>query len=149
MGCLLTHQTGEADCQRVTDAYQETGVTAKVVPFITAMAEAYRAADVVLCRAGALTVSELSISQRGSLLVPYPYAIDNHQERNAAVLADAGGGEVILQERLSGELLVETLMRFVDQPRVLQEMAWKAGSLARPQAAVEVVDEMYRAIGRR
>jgi UDP-N-acetylglucosamine--N-acetylmuramyl-(pentapeptide) pyrophosphoryl-undecaprenol N-acetylglucosamine transferase len=144
----ITHQTGDADCERVSAAYVASGVEGQVTPFIGAMAEAYRAADVVLCRAGALTVSELSISQRGALLVPYPQAIDNHQERNAQVLVDAGGGEMILQESLSGELLVNALQRFIDEPRSLQEMAWKAGTLARPQAAVEVVDEMYRAIGR-
>lgn len=144
----ITHQTGDADCERVAAAYEESGVQGKVIPFIGAMAEAYRAADVVLCRAGALTVSELSISQRGALLVPYPQAIDNHQERNAEVLVEAGGGEMILQDSLSGEMLVATLRRFIEEPRALQEMAWKSGSLARPQAAVEVVDEMYRAIGR-
>jgi UDP-N-acetylglucosamine:LPS N-acetylglucosamine transferase len=63
-------------------------------------------------------------------------------------LVEAGGGEMILQDSLSGEMLVATLRRFIDAPRILQEMAWKSGSLARPQAAVEVVDEMYRAIGR-
>tara|TARA_Y100001968_G_scaffold299495_1_gene310210 strand:- start:1278 stop:2396 length:1119 start_codon:yes stop_codon:yes gene_type:complete len=144
----ITHQTGEADCDRVRAAYEEAGLDATVTPFINAMAEAYRAADLVLCRAGALTVSELSISQRGALLVPYPHAIDNHQEKNAEVLVAAGGGEMILQKQLTGSLLVETIQRFVQQPTALQEMAWKAASLARPQAAVEVVDEMYRSIGR-
>jgi UDP-N-acetylglucosamine--N-acetylmuramyl-(pentapeptide) pyrophosphoryl-undecaprenol N-acetylglucosamine transferase len=144
----ITHQTGDADCDRVTQAYEKAQVAATVTPFIDAMAEAYRAADVVLCRAGALTVSELSISRRGSLLVPYPHAIDNHQQHNAAVLVEVGGGEIIPQEELTGALLVETLSRFIAEPRALQEMAWKAGTLARPQAAVEVVDEMYRAIGR-
>ena len=144
----ITHQTGEADCERVRAAYDEAKVQGQVTPFIGAMAEAYRAADLVLCRAGALTVSELSISQRGALLVPYPQAIDNHQERNAEVLVEAGGGEMILQRDLNGEILVEALRRFLDNPGALQEMAWKAGTLARPQAAVEVVDELYRAIGR-
>jgi UDP-N-acetylglucosamine--N-acetylmuramyl-(pentapeptide) pyrophosphoryl-undecaprenol N-acetylglucosamine transferase len=144
----ITHQTGETDCDRVTQAYEEARVEARVTPFIQKMAEAYRAADVVLCRAGALTVSELSISRRGSLLVPYPHAIDNHQQRNAEVLVAVGGGEMILQEELTGALLVETMTRLIAEPRTLQEMAWKAGTLARPQAAVEVVDEMYRAIGR-
>ena len=144
----ITHQTGEADCERVRAAYEGAEVSAEVTPFIHAMAEAYRTADVVVCRAGALTVSELSISRRGSLLVPYPHAIDNHQQRNAEVLVDAGGGEMILQEDLTGGRLVESLSRFIAEPRTLQEMAWNAGNLARPQAAAEVVDEMYRAIGR-
>jgi len=144
----ITHQTGEADCERVRAAYEGAEVSAEVTPFIHAMAEAYRTADVVVCRAGALTVSELSISRRGSLLVPYPHAIDNHQQRNAEVLVDAGGGEMILQEDLTGGRLVESLSRFLAEPRTLQEMAWNAGNLARPQAAAEVVDEMYRAIGR-
>ena len=100
------------------------------------------------CRAGALTVSELSMSSRGSVLVPYPHAIYNHQERNAMALVDAGAGEMILERDLNPESLAETLQRLDGDRAGLQQMAWKAGTLARPEAATEVVDEMYRLLGR-
>ena len=144
----VVHQTGEADEARVRAAYDVSGVSAEVEPFIHGMAEAYRAADLVLCRAGALTVSELSMSTRGSVLVPYPHAIYNHQELNAKALVDAGAGEMILEKDLTPEVVAATLQRLDGDRKGLQHMAWKAGSLARPEAATEVVDAMYSLLGR-
>ena len=144
---VIIHQTGDKDLDRVRAAYARAGIDCRVEPFIHEMAEAYRSADLVVCRAGALTVSELMISRRGSLLVPWPGAAHNHQESNARALVEAGAGELILQTELSGEKLAETLERLLRHRRELQMMAWRAGELARPQAAAEVVDEMYRAAG--
>ena len=144
----IVHQTGAADEERVRAAYAASGISAEVHPFIHGMAEAYRAADLVLCRAGALTVSELSMSSRGSVLIPYPHAIYNHQELNAKALVDAGAGEMILERDITPELLAATLERLDGDRKGLQQMAWKAGSLARPEAATEVVDEMHRLLGR-
>jgi len=144
---VVIHQTGERDEERVRTAYEQAGIDHRVEPFIHEMAEAYRSADLVVCRAGALTVSELMISRRGSVLVPWPKAAHNHQEANARALVEAGAGEMILQSQLSGERLAETLERLLKNRRDLQMMAWRAGELARPQAATEVVDEMYRAAG--
>ncbi len=143
----VVHQTGTADVARVKAAYAEHGVDGKVVPFIHEMAEAYRSADLVVCRAGALTVSELTISRRGSVLVPYPFATDNHQETNARELVEAGAAELMLQKDLSGESLAAMLERMNASRRSLQMMAWKAAELAKPAAAAEVVDEMYRVMG--
>ena len=89
----IVHQTGRADAERVTEAYKSSGLDARVTPFIDDMGDAYRAADLVICRAGALTVSELTISRRGSVLIPFPQAVDNHQEYNARALVDVGAGE--------------------------------------------------------
>ena len=144
----VVHQTGAADERRVREAYEAAGVHAEVKPFIQAMAEAYRTADLVICRAGALTVSELEISRRGSLLVPFPYAADNHQEVNARTLVDAGAGEMMLEKDLSGPALVSALVRLNGDRKSLQKMAWNAGANAKPAAAAEVVDTMYRLIGR-
>lgn len=143
----VVHQTGRGEVERVRAAYEGAGVSAEVHEFIHGMANAYRMADIVLCRAGALTVSELSISQRGSLLVPYPHAVDNHQEYNAMELVRAGAGEMILQQNLTGELLSETLGRLNEDRQAVQQMAWKAATLAKPAAATEVVDAMYRSVG--
>ena len=91
-----------------------------------------------------MTVSELSISRRGALLVPYPHAIYDHQTTNAKMLVDAGAGELITQDDLLAESLREAITRLSESGRALQTMAWNAGELARPQAAAEVVDAMYR-----
>ena len=144
----IVHQTGAKDELRVREAYEAAGVQAKVHPFIEAMAEAYRMADLVVCRAGALTVSELTISRRASLLIPFPYATDNHQEVNAGTLVDAGAGEMLLEKDLSGEKLLEVFQRLNADRKAIQRMAWNAGAGARPAAAAEVVDEMYKLIGR-
>jgi len=143
----IVHQTGKADQERVRAAYVESGLDARVESFIDEMAEAYRSADLVVCRAGALTVSELTISRRGSVLVPYPHAIDNHQEVNAQALVDGGAAEMILQKDFSPQSLGDTLERLGNDRRTLQIMAWKAGEFAKPQAATEVVDEMCRVAG--
>jgi UDP-N-acetylglucosamine--N-acetylmuramyl-(pentapeptide) pyrophosphoryl-undecaprenol N-acetylglucosamine transferase len=144
---LIVHQTGKADEARVRAAYLEAGISAIVESFIDEMAEAYRSADLVVCRAGALTVSELTISRRGSVLVPYPHAIDNHQQINARALVEQGAAEMLLQKDLTPKSLAETLERLASDRRGLQIMAWKAGELAKPQAAFEVVDEMFRVAG--
>lgn len=144
----IVHQTGKADVERVKAAYEAAGVQAEVTPFIEAMAEAYRVADLVVCRSGALTVSELTISRRASLLIPFPYATDNHQEVNAQTLVEAEAGELLLEKDLSGAKLVDVLTRLNGDRKSLQKMAWNAGANAKPAAAAEVVDEMYKLIGR-
>jgi UDP-N-acetylglucosamine--N-acetylmuramyl-(pentapeptide) pyrophosphoryl-undecaprenol N-acetylglucosamine transferase len=143
----VVHQTGTDDEERVRAAYAEGGIDAEVHAFIQGMAEAYRAADLVLCRAGALTVSELSMSSRGSLLVPFPHAIYNHQELNARALVEAGAGLMLLERDMTPESLAAGLQRLAADRKALQHMAFKAGTLARPEAATEVVDEMYRVLG--
>lgn len=144
----VVHQTGLTDEARVRATYDAAGLPSEVHAFIHGMAEAYRAADLVLCRAGALTISELSMSTRGSILVPYPYAIYNHQELNAKALVDAGAGEMILEKDLTPEGLAAAFERLNKDRKSLQKMAWQAGTLARPEAATEVVDVMYRLLGR-
>jgi UDP-N-acetylglucosamine--N-acetylmuramyl-(pentapeptide) pyrophosphoryl-undecaprenol N-acetylglucosamine transferase len=144
---VVTHQTGVADEERVAAAWEASPVAGQAHAFIHQMAEAYRAADLVVCRAGALTVSELAMSGRPAVFIPYPFAIYNHQETNARALVDAGAAEMILQDDLSAESLGAVLLKYETDRRALQNMAWKAGSLARPEAAAEVVDEMYRVLG--
>jgi UDP-N-acetylglucosamine--N-acetylmuramyl-(pentapeptide) pyrophosphoryl-undecaprenol N-acetylglucosamine transferase len=144
---FIFHQTGRTDVDMVKKSYEDGGVEGRVVAFIDAMGDAYRSADLVICRAGALTVSELTISRRGSVLIPYPSAVDNHQEFNARALVDAGAGELLLQKDISGRSLAATIERLGQDRRGLQEMALRAGSLAKPQAATEVCDEMHRVAG--
>lgn len=143
----IVHQSGAADEVRVREAYAASGWHAEVHAFIDQMGEAYGAADLVVCRSGALTVSELCISRRPSLLVPFPQATDDHQRTNAMVLVDGGAAELLPQQELDGASLLTALQRFDGSRRRLQEMGRAAAALARPEAAIEVVDEVYRVLG--
>lgn len=103
----VLHQTGQKTLQAAQQAYQQAAVVAEVVPFIEDMVFAYAQADLVICRSGALTVSELMAAARPAIMVPYPYAVDDHQTANAQALVDLEGGEVIQQTELTPEILLE------------------------------------------
>jgi UDP-N-acetylglucosamine--N-acetylmuramyl-(pentapeptide) pyrophosphoryl-undecaprenol N-acetylglucosamine transferase len=96
----------------VKDGYQRAGVKAAVLPYIHDMAGAYAAADLVVSRAGATTVAELAVCGKRAVLVPYPFAADNHQEHNARSLAERGGGEVIVQKDLTPSKLAAVIQRY-------------------------------------
>lgn len=104
----VIHQTGIKTLDEAKQAYQMAGVSAEVVPFIEDMKAAYANADMLVCRSGALTVSELMASARPAIMVPFPYAVDDHQTANAQVLASLGG-EVIQQSELTPEKLADKL----------------------------------------
>lgn len=105
----ILHQTGEADVAEVTESYRKAGVKAKVLPFIHDMENAYAAADLVISRSGATTVAELAVCGKQAVLIPYPYAADNHQEYNARTLAERGQAEIILQKELTPGKLAEKI----------------------------------------
>ena len=135
------HQSGEAHADSLRSAYGsllEQGV--RVSPFIEDMAQAYAWADVVLCRAGALTVAELAVMGRPSLLVPLPHAIDDHQTANARSLAERGGALLLRQSGLTAEHVVAALAGYIDNPRRLAAMAAAASAAARPRATEDVAD---------
>ncbi|GAB3286767.1 undecaprenyldiphospho-muramoylpentapeptide beta-N-acetylglucosaminyltransferase [Parahaliea aestuarii] len=137
----VLHQTGSAQAAAVAEQYgalHNAGV--RVQPFIEDMAEAYSWADLVLCRAGALTVAELAVMGLPSLLIPLPHAIDDHQTGNARSLTDRGAGLLLRQSELSAESLVKTLLGYIDQPRGLADMARAARQAALPEATRRVAD---------
>ena len=101
----VVHQTGKKTLTEAQEQYQQAGVSAEVVPFIDDMLQAYSKADLVVCRSGALTVSELMAAARPAILVPFPFAVDDHQTANGKVLENMGGGEVIQQSDLTPQLL--------------------------------------------
>jgi UDP-N-acetylglucosamine--N-acetylmuramyl-(pentapeptide) pyrophosphoryl-undecaprenol N-acetylglucosamine transferase len=115
-------------------------VEAQVTEFLDDMAEAYAWADLVICRAGALTVSELAVVGIGSILVPYPHAVDDHQTRNAGYLVEAGAARLLPQRELTPERLAGLLRECCGQREVLLQMARKARALGRPDATAEVAD---------
>lgn len=135
---LVLHQSGPKLYAEMQNAYAELGVDAEIRPFIDDMASALANADVVLCRAGALTVSELAAVGVGSILIPFPAAVDDHQTRNAQFLVDAGAAVLIPQQQLNAEDLAQRLLR-LDRAALLR-MATAAHALARPLAAEEVAD---------
>ncbi|MCR8914760.1 undecaprenyldiphospho-muramoylpentapeptide beta-N-acetylglucosaminyltransferase [Marinobacter panjinensis] len=136
----VRHQCGEKNVEEAREAYSENGVEASVEPFIKDMAEAYGWADIVLCRAGALTVSELCVAGVGAVLVPFPHAVDDHQTKNAQQMVNAKGAILVPQPKLSADLLAETLADLgKDRSRII-DMAKAAKTLARPDATERVVN---------
>ncbi|HTH93788.1 MAG TPA: undecaprenyldiphospho-muramoylpentapeptide beta-N-acetylglucosaminyltransferase [Rhodocyclaceae bacterium] len=131
----VRHQAGEKHLQSLIGNYTKAGVEAECSAFIDDMAAAYAWADIVICRAGALTVAELAAVGIGSVLVPYPHAVDDHQTTNARFLANAGAAILLPQSELSPEKL--SLIRHLSRAQLLQ-MAERARDLARPDAAKTV-----------
>ncbi len=138
------HQTGQSDEQTVKDAYRQQAVSATVQAFFDDMARQYRRADLIVCRAGATTVAEITALGKAAIFIPFPYAADNHQLLNAADLAEAGAAEIIVEQELSGKVLCEKIEHYFDHREALKEMASRAQRFGRPRAAGEIVDDCYR-----
>lgn len=136
----VRHQTGAKGLEAAQRHYQEAGRTAQLQAFIEDIAAAYQWADLVICRAGALTISELAAAGVASILVPFPAATDDHQTRNAAVLVDAGAAVMIPQRELTAERLAEELRRLCAGRGKLLSMAERARQLAKPNAASDLAD---------
>ena len=128
---LVRHQSGEQHLSTLQDNYAQAGVAAECVAFIEDMAAAYAWADLVICRAGALTIAELAAVGVASILVPFPHAVDDHQTRNARFLADAGAAILLPQKEATAEKLA--LLRTLTREQLLQ-MAERARALAKPEA---------------
>lgn len=143
----LYHQTGRDAADVVKTAYRDAGTAARVEAFVEDMAAAYAWADLVICRAGALTVAELAVVGVAAILVPYPHATDDHQTGNARFLADAGAAILLPQDSLNAERLAGLLADFTDQRDILLEMASRAQQLAMPDAARRVAELCLSAAG--
>lgn len=138
----VIHQSGEADYDRVVQDYEERGIKGDIVPFIQDMGVAYGRADLVVSRAGATTVSELAALGKPSILVPYPFAANRHQEINAKMLVQEGGARMILEEDLSGEVLSGLIMKYMDDERALEKMGKCAARIGRRDCAKVIVDHL-------
>ena len=139
----IVHQTGAADFSAINKAYQALPFDAEALPFIDRMDDAYARADLVLCRAGATTVAELTAFGKAAILIPYPYAIYDHQRWNAQALADKGAAEVILDQELNGAELALRLRDYLADRKKIEAMARAALAMGRPEAAARIVDECY------
>jgi UDP-N-acetylglucosamine--N-acetylmuramyl-(pentapeptide) pyrophosphoryl-undecaprenol N-acetylglucosamine transferase len=134
------HQTGKADLDSVRQAYAQKGYSAEVSEFIDDMSRAYAGADLVVCRAGATTVAELTVCKKASILVPFPFATDNHQEVNARSLVNAGAALMFREAELTGAALADAIRALKADPARVKRMEKQAGLLGRPEAAKELAD---------
>jgi UDP-N-acetylglucosamine--N-acetylmuramyl-(pentapeptide) pyrophosphoryl-undecaprenol N-acetylglucosamine transferase len=143
----IVHQTGEACRERVDAAYRAASIPAEVIAFAPDMPRRYREADLALCRAGALTVAELAMAGLPALLVPYPFAADDHQTANARALVEAGAAELLESRPLDTAELGRRLTALASAPETLHAMGEAAAKLARPNAAERIVDACAELIG--
>jgi UDP-N-acetylglucosamine--N-acetylmuramyl-(pentapeptide) pyrophosphoryl-undecaprenol N-acetylglucosamine transferase len=133
------HLTGEADQELVAAGYRAAGFAARVEAFSPEMPELMARSHLILCRAGASTLAELTALGRAALLVPYPFAANNHQEFNARFLRDAGAAEIILNKDFTGSLFAGKIRTALKHPETLGRMEAASRRLARPEAAKEIV----------
>jgi UDP-N-acetylglucosamine--N-acetylmuramyl-(pentapeptide) pyrophosphoryl-undecaprenol N-acetylglucosamine transferase len=138
----IVHQTGENDHAEVTAAYRAAGVEAHVTPFISDMAAEYAQADLIICRAGATTIAEVTACGKTCLFIPFPHAVDDHQRRNAEALLKKDACFMMLERELTGETLAETISTLAKDPDLVRRTGELAFSLARMDAARIIVDEM-------
>jgi UDP-N-acetylglucosamine--N-acetylmuramyl-(pentapeptide) pyrophosphoryl-undecaprenol N-acetylglucosamine transferase len=136
----LTHQTGERDVEMVRAAYRQAGLQAVVEPFLYDMGRQLDAADLIVCRAGATTLAEITAAGRAAILVPLPTATDDHQRKNAEALAARGAAELLLQAEMTGDVLAARILALAADAGARRRIAAAAKSLARPDAARVIVD---------
>jgi UDP-N-acetylglucosamine--N-acetylmuramyl-(pentapeptide) pyrophosphoryl-undecaprenol N-acetylglucosamine transferase len=138
----ICHQTGEVDWTEVQAAYRSSPIPAAVKAFISDMAAEYQTADLIVCRAGATTIAEVTACSKPCLFIPFPHAVDDHQRRNAEALLKKQACFMLLERELTGERLAAMIRGLLDDPETLRHTAAAAFGLARLDAAKIIVDEM-------
>ncbi|MBI5671699.1 MAG: undecaprenyldiphospho-muramoylpentapeptide beta-N-acetylglucosaminyltransferase [Nitrospirae bacterium] len=146
-GLTITHQTGEGDYERVSETYRTLGIQAKIVPFLYDMPAVLRAADLVVARAGAMTIAELTACGKAAILIPLPTAIYDHQMKNARAMEAAGGAIVFPQADLTGVKLSEMIDAVLSDPQRLRTMQRKSVEMRRIDAGEVIVGECYTLMG--
>jgi UDP-N-acetylglucosamine--N-acetylmuramyl-(pentapeptide) pyrophosphoryl-undecaprenol N-acetylglucosamine transferase len=141
------HQTGKAQIEKTQENYQVAHIPAKIESFIEDMAAAYAWADVVICRAGALTVAEIAAVGVASILIPFPYAVDDHQTANAKYLSEQNAAILLPQSQLTAERLSQYLQDFKAHPEKCLRMAEKCLQLAKPLATAQVAQNCLEVSG--
>lgn len=138
----ITHQTGEKECAEVKSAYNSAGIEALVTPFIDNMAAEYARADLIICRAGATTIAEVTACGKTCLFIPFPYAVDDHQRRNAEALLKKDACFMMLERELSGKTLADSICTLSADQELVQRTGELAFLLSKLDAARIIVDEM-------
>ena len=136
----IVHQTGERDYNAMRAAYARREINAEVVPFLTNMAERFAWADVIVCRAGAITAAEVAAAGRAAIFIPFGRATDSHQLRNAQEMTRAGAGRLISEAELTVESLTGEIFSLLNQPQEIEKLSTAARGLARPFAARDIVN---------
>jgi UDP-N-acetylglucosamine--N-acetylmuramyl-(pentapeptide) pyrophosphoryl-undecaprenol N-acetylglucosamine transferase len=147
----IVHQTGDRDYNAVRTAYARREINAEVLPFLTNMAERFAWADVIVCRAGAITAAEIAAAGRAAIFIPFGRATDSHQLRNAQEMSRAGAGRLISETDLTADKLTTEIFSLLDQPQEIEKLCTAARSLARPHAArdiVNLVEEVANVLGK-
>ena len=142
----ICHQTGEKDYPEVQAAYAKCRRTSSIQPFISNMAAEYHAADLIICRAGATTIAEVTACGKACLFIPFPHAVDDHQRRNAEALLKKQACFMLLEHELTGELLAGMIRELMDDPETVRQTGAAAFRLARLDSARIIVDEMMKKI---
>lgn len=137
-GLHIVHQTGEHDFEQAQRLYREARVSAEVFPFIERMPEAFRGADLLLCRSGASTVAEVTAAGKPAVFVPFPHAADDHQRRNAEALERAGAAVLLPESELSPQRLADVVASLLNDPARLARMSQAARTLSHPDAAQQI-----------
>ncbi len=147
-GCNLeiVHQTGQKDWQQVEEFYGQSQLKSKILPFIDDMASAYGRADLVLCRAGATTIAELTIAGLPAIFIPFPYATDNHQEYNARSLEKEGAARCVTEKELTASKLADLINNLIEDPAKLKQMSAGMLSRANLDATVKIKNELLQMI---
>jgi UDP-N-acetylglucosamine--N-acetylmuramyl-(pentapeptide) pyrophosphoryl-undecaprenol N-acetylglucosamine transferase len=140
---FVIHQTGKAHVREIRDEYQRHGFAGEVREFIDDMASAYWRADLVVCRAGATTMAELTALGKPSILIPYPYAAHQHQEVNARALVAAGGADMILEHDLNGAGLAGRIKTYMENRDALERMSASALKAGMPRAKETIAEELF------
>jgi len=146
-GLAITHQTGERDVEMVRDGYRRAGIEARVEPFLFAIDREMKTADLVVCRAGATTLAELTAAGRPSILIPLPTATDDHQRKNADALVTHGAARMIDQRSLTGELLAAQIVALAANQAERDSISAAARRMAKPDAAKLIVDRILELAG--
>jgi len=137
----ITHQTGEADFETVKRAYEDAGFEqSEVKPFIHDMSARFSDADILICRSGATTAAEVSAAGKAAIFIPFPFATDDHQRKNAEAFERAGAGRMILQKELTAPRLAEELKRLIDHPDEIDLMEEASRRMGRGDSTERVVD---------
>ena len=144
----IVHQTGERDLEIVKKAYAEQGISAAVSPFIVDMVSAYSSADLMICRAGATSLAEITAAGKASILIPFPFAADDHQTLNAQAMVEAGAAAMIRESDLTAEKLFSTVTSLLADEQKLRDMENQSRTLGRLDAAARIFDACMQLVSR-
>lgn len=140
----FVHQTGREDEDMVRSAYEQQAISGRVGSFFDDMAKVYSQADLIICRAGATTVAEITTLGKAALFIPFPQAADDHQTKNAKELVDQEAADMVSEKQLTPQLLSDKIGYYAAHPNRLQQMAAHAARLGKPDAAERIVDDCYQ-----